>query len=344
MRPRVIDFNETIRGLSRLLEHLPGVKFELCMQLCPHTPRIKADPGQVEQIVMNLALNARDAINAKYPHGERPADTAFDGDCLIIRTDTMIIDQDYTRYVNESRPGVFGCLIVEDTGHGIPADSIQHIFEPFYTTKETGKGTGLGLSVVYGIVKQHEGWIELHSEENRGTVMRIFFPTCDQNPDQLLSVDPAYESTSVSSKLTAATPPPGVLVLEEDPIHQARATRFLNRYGLRVISCDTEAESYELIMAKARESSVDCILANSSMVDGSLHAYIEKIRAVRPNTAFIFYDYFLQTRRALESADARITFIQMLYSSHTLQDALLRMLPVERWPLKLRTPGPALLQ
>jgi signal transduction histidine kinase/CheY-like chemotaxis protein len=159
-----IKVNRTIEGLSKMLKRLIGEDIVIKTDMEPDLWTIQADAGNIEQVFMNLALNARDAMP--------------EGGILSIKTQNVTIDQEYCKVIPEARPGKFVCLSVADTGIGMDSAVLQRIFEPFFTTKEFGKGTGLGLSVVYGIVKQHEGWINVYSEPRQGSVFKVYLPSC----------------------------------------------------------------------------------------------------------------------------------------------------------------------
>ena len=160
--PTVIDLNALIHDVEKMLKPIIGEDIELTLDLSVDLARVKADSGQMEQVILNLAVNARDAM----PRGGR----------LSIATRNVNIDTYHAHVFSRARPGNFVCMSVRDTGTGISADVRPHIFEPFFTTKEEGKGTGLGLSVVYGIVNQHGGWIDLYSEVGKGTEFRVYLP------------------------------------------------------------------------------------------------------------------------------------------------------------------------
>ncbi|MEW6378433.1 MAG: PAS domain S-box protein [bacterium] len=163
LQPKVLDLNALISDMEKMLHRLIGEDITLAVTLDPNIERIKADPGQIEQVIMNLAVNARDAM----PRGGR----------LTIRTgDVTLSSEPGHAAPAEGGRGRFVCLSVADTGVGIARETVDHIFEPFFSTKEPGKGTGLGLSTVYGIVKQHEGFIQVESELGRGSTFRIYLP------------------------------------------------------------------------------------------------------------------------------------------------------------------------
>jgi CheY-like chemotaxis protein len=162
VQPRVLNLNDTLRNLHGMLRRMIGEHIELSCEFGESLPSIFADESNIEQVVMNLVVNARDAM----PHGGR----------LAIGTESATIDLAYVRRHPEARPGDFACLTISDTGCGMSPETLSHIFEPFFTTKEVGKGTGIGLATVYGIVSQLEGWIEVKSQIGQGTEFRILLP------------------------------------------------------------------------------------------------------------------------------------------------------------------------
>jgi signal transduction histidine kinase len=165
MQPRRLNLNDVILNIQKLLAKLLGDEIELRVETDPLLGDVKADPGQIEQVLMNLAANARDAM----PEGGRVS---------IVTANQDVLPEDTTGMVGFV-PGAFVTLTVSDTGHGIPDHVRAHIFEPFFTTKEQGKGTGLGLATVYGIVKQSGGWIYLDEAPGRGASFRIYLPRWD---------------------------------------------------------------------------------------------------------------------------------------------------------------------
>ncbi|MBI3483619.1 MAG: PAS domain S-box protein [Acidobacteria bacterium] len=168
MEPRVLNLNNSVREVFTLLGSVIGRDIELKTSLAPHLSSVLADPTHLEQVLMNLCVNARDAM----PRGGK----------LIIETRNATVDEDYCRLHPYAQPGQYAQLSVSDTGVGIDAATLDRIFEPFFTTKELGKGTGLGLATVYGIVKQHGGFIHAYSELGQGTTFHLYFPACPEAP------------------------------------------------------------------------------------------------------------------------------------------------------------------
>ncbi|HXX81154.1 MAG TPA: ATP-binding protein [Thermodesulfovibrionales bacterium] len=165
IKPALLDINEIIRHVEKLLVRIIGEDIRFQTDLLPSKLVVMADPLQMEQVLMNLATNARDAM----PSGGQ----------LVIATDVVLFDEDYIKIHGYGKPGKYALISVTDTGMGVDEEIQSRLFEPFFTTKEVGKGTGLGLAIVYGIVKQHEGYINLYSEIGTGTIFKIYLPVTE---------------------------------------------------------------------------------------------------------------------------------------------------------------------
>src|SRR5213593_736475 len=208
LQPKVLDLNAVVTNLEPMLQRLIGENIELVIELKPGLGQVKADPGQIEQVIMNLAINSRDAMSQ--------------GGKLLLETDNAELDEEYARRHLPMQPGSYVRLAVSDTGCGMDAATQSRIFEPFFTTKEQGKGTGLGLSTVYGIVKQSGGYIWVYSEPGQGTTFKIYLPRVE-------------ETGEVAAWAPVEAPPRGagetILVVEDEELVRGFACRFLRSEG-----------------------------------------------------------------------------------------------------------------
>jgi PAS domain S-box-containing protein len=223
IQPKRLDMNKLVGNLTNMLGRLLGEDIALQLNYCQAPPNVEADAGMMEQILLNLSVNARDAM----PKGGQ----------LAIRITVVEVDGNYVGRQPDARTGDFVCISISDTGMGIAPENLPRVFEPFFTTKEVGKGTGLGLATVYGIVKQHQGWIELESHVGKGTTFRIYIPriTTDKGP--------------VEKPTTAITVRGGnetiLLVEDEKPVRELVA-RVLERYGYKIFQAETGVEALEV--------------------------------------------------------------------------------------------------
>jgi len=221
LEPRNVNLNQTVSETLGLLEKVIGRDVEIRTLLSSNLSTTRADPSQLEQVLMNLCLNSRDAM----PEGGR----------LLIETQNVQFDEEYCRLHAYARPGAFVMLAVSDTGVGMDHDTVEHVFEPFFSTKETGKGTGLGLATVYGIVKQHNGFVNVYSEVGRGTTFRIYLP-CAAGP------------ADADAKPSTEQPRGGVetiLVAEDHEGLHETVRETLERYGYTVLMASNGEEAVE---------------------------------------------------------------------------------------------------
>ncbi|HKV64162.1 MAG TPA: PAS domain S-box protein [Candidatus Acidoferrum sp.] len=225
LRPKILDLNTIVLNLDQLLRRLMSENIEMKTLVSNGVGAIKADPGQIEQVIMNLVVNARDAL----PNGGR----------ILIETSTVDLDSTYTRDHAVVVPGPYVLLAVSDTGIGMTPDTVGHIFEPFYTTKESGRGTGLGLSTVYGIVKQSGGYIWVYSELGKGTTFKVYLPR----------VTDAVPASDVPMVIPASTTRKGketILLVEDEPDLRELTQMVLSDRGYTVISAHSPTEAEEL--------------------------------------------------------------------------------------------------
>jgi two-component system cell cycle sensor histidine kinase/response regulator CckA len=221
-QPQVIEFNALIAGLEDMLRRLLGEGVKLDVTLGSDSMSIKADPGEIEQVVINLAVNARDAMPG--------------GGTLTIWAGKVIVDQKHCQSVPEARSGTFACLSVADTGMGMDQETAAHIFEPFFTTKE--RGTGLGLAVVYGIVKQHEGWIEVRSTRGEGSTFAVHLP--------LFAVDATEAPEDERSLVGLQGQGERILLVEDEGPVRSVATAMLQRHGYVVTAVETAEQALDV--------------------------------------------------------------------------------------------------
>jgi CheY-like chemotaxis protein len=228
LQPVVLHLNGVVEGVTKLLVRLIGVEVHCETVLAPELGNILADPGQLEQVVINLAVNARDAMP--------------NGGTLTLETANVSVDQRHASRlsgVEAAEPGDYVVLTVSDTGEGMDPDVQARIFEPFFTTKETGKGTGLGLSTVYGIVRQSGGYVSVYSEVGRGTTFRIYLPRVTE--DIRVQAPKPVVAQTANGKET-------ILLVDDDDAVRAVATRILTRAGYHVL-CAASPEEAEVIWA-----------------------------------------------------------------------------------------------
>ncbi|MCL4180616.1 MAG: PAS domain S-box protein [Verrucomicrobia bacterium] len=243
LQPRHLDLNEVVNNLAKMLQRILGEDIALHLHFQRELPAVHADQGMVEQILMNLAVNSRDAM----PRGGQ----------LIINTRTTPVDAGQLPPHSEGAPGLYVILSVGDTGTGIADEHLPHIFEPFFTTKDVGKGTGLGLATVYGIVHQHRGWITVDSEPNRGTVFQIFLPASSQEPDTV--ADATYTLPSRSGRET-------ILLVEDEAALRNLVKCILERSGYRVLEAESALSALEVWTDHHAE--IDLLLTDMVMPDG----------------------------------------------------------------------------
>ncbi len=264
MQPETLEFNEVIGNVSKMLQRLVGEDIAVQFHFCAKPLYLHADLGMMEQIIMNLAVNARDAM--------------LRGGRLILSASTVEIDEAHREKNPEARLGKFACLSVSDTGCGIAPEHLLRIFEPFFTTKEVGKGTGLGLATVYGIVKQHGGWIEVSSEVGKGTTFSVFLPRCSKPVDM--------EGETVFHPIVRLSNE-RILLVEDEAALRGLASKLLQRQGYRIVEAASGAEAVEIWELEA--GAFDLLLTDMVMPGGMTGRELaEKLVAEKPELRVIF--------------------------------------------------------
>lgn len=211
-QPKVLELNKLVSGLSTMLQRLIGEDIDLRLVLRPDLGRVNADPGQVEQVLMNLVVNARDAMPK--------------GGTLTIETSNATLGHDYSGRHLAVKPGPYVLVAVSDTGSGMDAATQARLFEPFFTTKGSGKGTGLGLSTAFSIIRQSNGSIDVYSEQGRGTSVKVYLPRIDQ---------PAEVEEANTQKAAAARGTETILLVEDDEMVRNLVREALEREGYRIM-------------------------------------------------------------------------------------------------------------
>jgi CheY-like chemotaxis protein len=263
LSPRVINLNEVVLNLDSLLRRLIGDDIEVFTLPAKDLGSVKADPSQIEQVVMNLALNARDAM----PHGGK----------VTLETSNVTLDRPYAREHQSVEPGRYVMLAVSDTGEGMSAETQARIFEPFYTTKDVGKGTGLGLSMVYGIVKQSGGFIWVYSEPNRGTTFKIYFPRIDQ-PAELLPAEKHVDKVQRGTET--------ILLVEDDEQLRRLSSSVLAHYGYNLLVASTPEEG--LAVCKANSKDIGLLVTDVVMPRMNGRRLAEEILKLHPGMKVLY--------------------------------------------------------
>ncbi len=305
LQPEVLDLRDTISDLIHLLNRLVGEKVLLTLSHDPVLKPVRADKRQLEQVLMNLVVNARDAM----PEGGE----------IRIETEVLTLTEPLCRDRATVQPGDYVTVKVIDSGMGIPADKLQKVFEPFYTTKRTGEGTGLGLSTVYGIVKQTGGFIFVDSVVDRGTEFTVFLPVCETNE----TIKPQAED--VPDTKTARQGEGVVLLVEDEAPVRAFATRALRLKGYTVL----EAESAEdaLLILEDPDLNVDVFVTDVVMPGMDGPTWVRKAMQTRPDVHVVFVSGY--TEGAFDESGPQLpnsTFLPKPFSLTQLTEAVFEQL------------------
>lgn len=264
MLPRQLDMNEVVSNMTQLLGRILGEDITLQVNYWPQPPMVNADASMMEQVVLNLAVNARDAM----PKGGQ----------LSIKIAVTDVDEAHVAEHPEARPGRFVCLTTTDTGCGITPENMRRIFEPFFTTKEVGKGTGLGLATVYGVVKQHQGWIEVASEIDRGATFSVYVPNSGEATGK-------SEEKPVEAVVRGGTET--ILVVEDEQAVRELVCSLLESHGYRVLVAESGIKALEVW--RTHKDRIDLMLTDLVMPDRmNGRELAEQLWKERPNLKVIF--------------------------------------------------------
>lgn len=299
---QVVSLNERVMNIVELMQRVIGEDIHLAVNLDSHLWQVKGDAGQIEQVIMNLVVNARDAM----PQGGR----------LELTTANVRVEETDSAGQEELRPGSYAVLTVRDSGCGMDEETLAHIFEPFFTTKERGKGTGLGLSTVYGIIKQSDGSITVKSELDVGTTFTIYFP-------QLVARPPDPPPEPVASPLLRGSET--VLLVEDDEMVLVLAQVVLEAQRYRVLPARNAEQAIELVRHHAQE--IDVVLTDTVMPGMGGPALAERLLQLRPGLRVIVTSgYAGRGQEFIQSLGSQAAFLQKPYTPDMLTKKLREVL------------------
>jgi hypothetical protein len=301
MQPRVLDVNAAMRQTEKMLRRLIGEDIDLVLSLDPAIGNIKADPGHVEQAIVNLAVNARDAM----PMGGR----------LTIETANVFLDENYARTHMGVKPGEFVMIAVSDSGHGMDAETRRRIFEPFFTTKEKGKGTGLGLATVYGTVKQTGGDIWVYSEPGQGTAFKLYFPRVS---------DPVAEGSEGGGEIVKRSGGETILVVEDEKVVRDLTVKLLHQLGYEVLTASSGAEALEA--SAAHRGPIGLLLTDVVMPGMSGRQLADTLVQSRPDTKVLYLSGYTENTVVHHGVlDPGVNFLPKPFSREVLGRKLREM-------------------
>jgi len=306
LQPRVLNLNDVVLDMGKLLQRLIGEDVRLVMTLDPSLDPVKADLGQIEQVIINLAINGRDAMP--------------DGGKLTIRTENISLDGP-TGAIG-SRKGRFVCLSVEDTGTGMDEAVLQHLFEPFFTTKEAGKGTGLGLAVVYGIIAQHGGWVSVESQRERGSIFRTYLPAALVNLEEEGEEEIALEWLQGNQER--------VLLVEDEKSVCGALRRALVENGYTVWDAPGAAEAMQIY--EQEKGQIDLLFSDVVLPGESGIQLAERLRARQPNLPILLSSGYTDRDASWAAIEEKgFRFLQKPYNITTLLRAIKETLEPSLW-------------
>jgi two-component system, cell cycle sensor histidine kinase and response regulator CckA len=296
LAPQIVNLNDHLAGIEKMLARLIGEDLEMQMFLEPALGAVKADPGHIDQIVMNLVINARDAM----PRGGK----------LTLETANTFLDQDYVRRHVEVISGPHVMLAVTDNGQGMDAATQARVFEPFFTTKELGRGTGLGLSTVYGIVKQSGGHIEVYSEVGHGTTLKVYLPRVQEAVAAVPAAKPLVRDLHGSES---------ILVVEDEDILRDLISRSLTFYGHTVLAARHGGEA--LLLCEQHPGPIHLLLTDVVMPQMSGRDLADRLAPLRPDMKVLYMSGYTENAIVHHGVlETNVSFIQKPFRIKTLME------------------------
>jgi CheY-like chemotaxis protein len=294
VEPRTLDLNEVVRGTEKMLRRLIEENVVLHTVLDPALGQVRADPGQVEQVIMNLAVNARDAM----PQQGR----------LTLETANVELDEAYAQTRPTVKPGAYVRLAVSDTGHGMTAEVKTRLFEPFFTTKGPGKGTGLGLATVFGIVQQAGGNIDVYSELERGTTFKVYFPRAE--PERLPAAPPPPRPTTARGHET-------ILVVEDEPAVRTLTRFALQGFGYTILEAGNGLEA--LARVEGHAGPIHLLVSDVIMPELGGPRLVQQLRERRPELKVLFVSGYTSDAVVQHGVlEAEVAFLQKPFTIDAL--------------------------
>jgi CheY-like chemotaxis protein len=305
LAPQVLDLNVIVANMEKMLKRLIGENIELATVQEPGLGRVRADAGQVEQVILNLCVNARDAMP--------------DGGKITIETANVDLDEAYSRSHATVVPGSYVMLAVSDSGYGMDSDTLNRIFEPFYTTKEKGKGTGLGLSTVYGIVKQSAGNIWVYSELGRGSSFKVYLPRI-QGPAMVMPITSA--PTSIRGTET-------ILLVEDEVAVRSLVRETLQSFGYHVL--EAQGAEHALTILAEYDGPIHLLLTDVVMPQVSGKELAKKLAPLHPEAETLFMSGYTDNAIVRHGVlDANTFFLQKPFMPKTLVTKVREVLDAKR--------------
>ena len=310
LAPRIVNLNDVASENLRMLTRMIGEDIDLVMLPSPNLWAVRADAGQIEQVIMNLAVNARDAM----PSGGK----------LTIETSNVSLDEDYARVHGPLRPGDYVMVAISDTGNGMDQETQSHIFEPFFTTKGP-KGTGLGLSTVYGIVKQSGGYIWVYSEVGRGTTFKIYLPRVASLEEPAVQVAPPRQFQKVEPGTET------ILLVEDEANLRYLARQYLEKQGYKVIEAADGAVAMQI--AVAHEAVIHLLLTDVIMPGMNGRELAQRISEIRPNVKILYMSGYTENVIGHNGTlDAGVRLLQKPFNLRDLKNKVREVLDATPTP------------